>query len=229
MTLNDIGSNSGSAHIATQPHVVVTQGEATVKRAPDQAWLSIATETRDTKPDEARRKSAESMTAIQTTLRTTGLSTNAIRTTGYWLAPEMEWKNGHGTVKGYIVHNQIEILIDNLNLLSDVIDAVNATRNTSLIISGLRFALKDQNAAESEALKLAVQAALARANAIATGAQLTLGEIIRIEEQYFGGVHRAEPLMMRKTMVQASESSETPIISGDIEFRVQVILTAELR
>ena len=82
------------------------------------------------------------MTVIQT----------ALRTTGYWLAPEMEWKNGHGTVKGYIVHNQIEIRIDNLNLLSDVIDAVNATRNTSLIISGLRFTLKDQNAAESEAI-----------------------------------------------------------------------------
>ena len=64
----------------------------------------------------------------------------------------MEWKNGHGNIKGYIVHNQIEIRIDNLNLLSDVIDAVNATRNTSLIISGLRFTLKDQNAAESEAI-----------------------------------------------------------------------------
>ncbi len=229
MTTDDINSNSGQPFTTSQLQLVVTQGEATVKRAPDQAWLSIATDTRNSKADEARRKSAETMTNIQTTLQTTGLLPDAIRTTGYWLAPEMEWKNGQGTVKGYIVHNQIEIRIDHLNLLSNIIDTVNSARDTSLVISGLRFALKDQNAAESEALQLAVQAALSRANAIAAGAKLTLGKIIRIEEQNIGRIHRAEPLMMRKTMTRDSDAADTPIISGDIEVRVQVILTAEIR
>lgn len=229
MTLNDNSSNLSSSHINPRLHVVVTQGEATVKQAPDQAWLSVATNTRDTKPDNARQKSAESMIAIQTTLRNTGLSAEAIRTTSYWLTPEMEWKNGRGTVKGYIVHNQIEVRIDKLDCLSEIIDAVNEARNTSVTVSGLRFALKDQKSAEAEALQLAVQNALVRAKAMAAGAQKTLGQIIRIEEPNFGNIHRAEPLMMRKSMVSASESTETPIVIGDIEIRAQIILTVEIQ
>jgi len=211
----------------SNPPTVVTNGEATIKRAPDQAWLSIATETRDTRADDARRKSAETMTTIQTKLLETGLPTDAIRTTGYRLTPETEWKNGRGTVKGYLVRNQIEVRVDKLDKLGDVIDTANATRDTALSISGPRFALKDEKTVETEALQLAVQAALTRAKAIATGAGKTLGEIVRIEEQNLG--HIREPFIMRTMSARSEEAAETPIVPGDIEVRVMVVLTAELR
>ena len=41
--------------------VVLTRGVATVKRAPDPAWLTIATETRDVRADDARQKSAQAV------------------------------------------------------------------------------------------------------------------------------------------------------------------------
>ena len=44
---------------APQTPVIVTQGEAVVKRAPDRAWLTVATETRDARAAEARRRNAE--------------------------------------------------------------------------------------------------------------------------------------------------------------------------
>ena len=213
----------------SQSPMVVTQGEGIVKKAPDQAWLSIATETREVKADDARRKSAENMAAVQAKLRLTGLSVDAIRTTGYRLEPEMEWKKSRGIVKGYIVHNQIEIRIDNLDCLSDIIDLVEVTGNTTLRLSGLRFALKDQQNAETEALRLAVQTALARAQAIASGAQQMLGSILRIEEQNLGGLVRPDIFPMRTAMVKSSDTSETPITVEDIEVRVRVILTVELR
>src|SRR5512137_1329509 len=124
MKSSNPSSEGSSTQTNPQQPVVITRGEATVKKAPDQAWLSIATETRDAKADDARRKNAETMTAVQANINTLGLSGNAIRTTSYSLAPEIEWKNGRGTVKGYIVHNQIEIRVDDLDRLSDVIDAV---------------------------------------------------------------------------------------------------------
>ena len=218
-----------STHDILRRPVVVTQGEAIVKKEPDQAWLSIATETRDVKADDARRRNAEDMTAVQATIKAANLPGDTIRTTSYSLTPEIEWKNGRGIVKGYIVHNQIEIRIDNLESLSDVIDAVNATRNTTLTISGLRFALKNQQAAETEALELAVKTALVRAQAIVAGAQRSLGDIVRIEEQYLGGIHRQEPFLMRTSMAKANDSTETPITIGDIEVQARVILTAVLR
>jgi len=229
MRPNGTDSERGSTQTSSQHPIVVTQGEATIKKAPDQAWLSIATETREAKADDARRKNAEIMIAIQTDLRAAGLLADAIRTTSYSLAPEIEWKNGRGTVRGYVVHNQIEIRIDDLDRLSNVIDEVNATRSTTLSVSGLRFALKNHQAAETEALQLAVQAARVRAQAIAEGAQRSLGEIVRVEEQHLGSIPRQESFLMRTAMGKSNNNVETPITVGDIEVQVRVTLTAELR
>lgn len=226
MTAKDVCRESPS-WFPLKSSVVVTQGEATVKRTPDQAWLSITTETRDSKADDARRKSAETMTVVQAKLLSSGLSSDAIRTTGYHLQPEVEWKNGRGTVKGYLVRNQIEVRVDKLDKLGDVIDAANATRDTALTISGPRFGLKDEQTIETEALQLAVQAALMRAKAIAAGAGKELGRIMRIEEQNLGG-HPREPFLMRTAMAKNSEAVETPIVLGDIEVQAMVSLTAEL-
>lgn len=227
MNSNQISNYNSTSKVSSVP-VVVTQGEATVKKTPDQAWLTVTTETREEKADEARRKSAQTMTTIQTQLLATGLSTDAIKTTGYRLTPEMEWKSGRGTVKGYLARNQIEVRVDKLDKLGDVIDAANATRDTTLTITGPRFTLKDEQAAQTEALQLAVQAALTRAKAIAAGAGKTLGDIVRIEEQNLG-VHVREPYIMRTAMGKREETVETPIVLGDIEVKVTVALTAQLR
>jgi uncharacterized protein YggE len=139
----------GEAQVAqpAPPPVVVTQGEATLKRAADRAWLTVATETRDARPDEARRKGAEAMTAVQRAIRSAGLAADAIRTTGYSLTPEMDWNNGRGTLRGYVVRNQIDVRVDDLDDLPDVIDAANSSRNTALSIFGPRFDLKNAQAA----------------------------------------------------------------------------------
>ena len=209
------------------PSVIVTQGEATIKRAPDQAWLTIATETREPKAADARRLSAQGMTALQADVRRVGLGNDAIRTTGYSLVPEMDYKNGKGTVRGYLVRNQIEVRIDNLDRLSDVIDTVNTSRSTAVSVTGPRFSLKDEKSAQAEALREAVTSAMARAQAIAEGAKRTLGPIARIEDHNLGNNMPPQPMMMR--MTASAESAPTPIEPGEVEVRALITLTVELR
>jgi len=205
--------------------VVVTQGEASIKRAPDRAWLTVATETRDAQAERARALSAEGMTALQGALKKVGLADDAIRTTGYSLVPEMDWKGGRGVVRGYVVRNQVEVRIDDLDRLSAVIDAATTSRATTLSITGPRFSLKDEASAQSEALRMAVGSAMARARAIAQGAGRTLGSITRIEDQNLGG-SQPQPVMMR---MAAADAAPTPIQPGEIEVRAMVIVTVELR
>jgi hypothetical protein len=50
---------------------------------------------------------------------------------------------------------------------------------------------------------------------------------MRIEEQNLGGNLR-EPFLMRAAMAKDDQNVETPIVLGDIEVRVIVVLTAEL-
>jgi uncharacterized protein YggE len=211
---------------STSGPVVVTQGEAVIKRAPDRAWLTVASETRDARADRARSLSAEGMTALQAALKSAGLNEDAIRTTGYSLVPEMDFKGGRGVVRGYVVRNQIEVRIDDLDRLSAVIDAATTSRGTSLSITGPRFSLKDEASAQSEALRNAVTSAMARARAMAMGAGRSLGAITRIEDHNVGGGMPPQPMMR---MAAAAEATPTQITPGELEIRAVITLTVELR
>jgi uncharacterized protein len=204
--------------------VVVAQGEAVVTRVPDQAWLTMGSETRDVRAERARALSAEGMRALQDALKGIGLTDEAIRTTGYSLIPEIDWKGGKSVARGYVVRNQIEVRIDDLDLVPAAIDVATTARSTSLSITGPRFTLKDEASAQAEALRLAVTSALGRARAMATGAGRTLGAITRIEEHNLGG-SAPEP-MMRTAM---ADVVSTPISPGELEIRAMVTLTVELR
>jgi uncharacterized protein len=194
-----------------------------VKRAPDQAWVSIAAEARAATPAEAQRMGAAAMTAVQSALTKAAIPADVVRTTGYSLRPDMEYVNGRGRVRGYIANNQIEVRVDDLATLGTVIDAAGASGATSM--SGLRFDVKDRATVEREALRLAVQDAMARARAIAAGAGATLGPILRIDEQ-----GAAPPPIPAMTMRLASEAGPTtPVSPGEIEIRAQVTLTVGIR
>jgi uncharacterized protein YggE len=215
-----------SPNVST-PNSIVTQGEAILKRAPDRAWVSVSTETRDPKAAEARRRNADAMTAVQSALKAAGVSSSAIRTTGFSVTPEFDWNDGRSILRGYVARNQVEVRVDDLDRLSAVLDAVNAPKNVAISVTGPRFDLKDERSVRNEALKAAVEDALSRAEAIASGAKRTVGPILRIEEQNALSMPPRPMPMMR--MAAAEAQSSTPVNPGEIEVAAQVTLTVEIR
>ena len=208
---------------AQQPPVIVTRGEASLKRAPDQAFVSIAAEARAASPAEAQRNAADSMKAVQAAIAKAGIGNDAVRTTGYSMQPDMEYSNGRARVRGYIVRNQLEVRVDDLQKLAGVIDAAGQSGATSM--AGLRFDLKDRASVEREALRLAVQDAMARARAIASGANSQIGAIVRIDEQ--GGYE--PPQIQTMAALRMEKAADTPVSPGELEVRAQVSLTVAIR
>jgi uncharacterized protein YggE len=210
----------------TKQPVIVTRGQATLKRAPDQAWVSIAAESRASASAEAQRLNAEAMQAVTAALTRAGLAAEAIRTTGYSLQPDMEYVSGRGRVKGYIARNQLEVRVDDLKKLGAVLDAAGLSGATSM--SGLRFDISNRASVEREALGLAVQDAMARAKAIASGAGVTVGPIVRIDDQY-----QSSPPMYAMGAGGgarlAAAAPETPISAGELEVRAEVMMTVVIR
>lgn len=204
--------------------VIVTRGQASVKRAPDQAWVSIAAESRAANPSDAQRAAAEAMKSVDSALSRAGIPNDAIRTTGYTLQPDMEYVNGRSRVRGYIARNQVEVRVDDLRKLGAVLDAAGGAGATS--VAGLRFDVKDRESVERDALRLAVRDALARARAIASGAGATLGPIVRIDEISEPGPPGIYPIAQR---MSANEAVQTPISPGELEIRGQVTLTVSIR
>lgn len=139
----------------------------------------------------------------------------------------MEWKDGRGTLRGYVVHNQIEVRVDNLDRLPEVLDAVNSPRGVVLSVEGPRFDLKEEAAVRQEALRLAVEAAVGRAQAMATGAHRQLGQVLRIEEP--AGERGIPQPMFAMRASTAPADAQTPIVPGEIEVNARVTVTVELK
>jgi hypothetical protein len=210
------------AQAAADPPVIATTGEASIEMAPDQAWVSIAAESRANEPRAAQEAAAQAMTAVHSALKQAGISQEHIRTTSYTLQPDIDRSGGRQRVIGYIARNQIEVRVDDLDRLSPVIDAAGASGATSM--AGLRWDVKDRKNIEREALRLAVEDAMGRARALAQGAGATLGPIVRIDEQRMG-----RPMYARESMQLATQAPDTPVSPGQIEIRAQITLTVEIR
>jgi uncharacterized protein YggE len=94
-------------------------------------------------------------------------------------------------------------------------------------VSGVRFDLKQRDRLEREALRLAVADARARAEAAAAGAGMTLGGVLRIDEQRAAGPEPRPVMMAMRADVQ--EKAAPPIAAGELEIRVVVTLTTALK
>ena len=206
-----------------EPPTVVTNGRAIVKRAPDRAFVSFATETRASKPAQAQQANASAMEKVRGELRDQKIPDEAVRTTSFNLREDVDWVNGKRVPRGYVVSNVIEVRVDALDGLGSLLDQVVQAGATS--VGGIRFDLKDRDGAEREALRLAVADARARAEAAASGAGVRVVRVQTIDEQ--GAVEIPRPMpMMRMQEAMAADAPPTPVAAGEIEIQATVRLTA---
>jgi uncharacterized protein YggE len=209
------------------PPVIVTSGEGVVKRAPDRAWVTIGAESRARTAGEAQRMNTDAMTAVVEKIKASGIPADAIQTTGYNLQPEFDYANGKQTLRGYVARNQVQVRVDTLAKTGDVIAAAVATGATT--VSGVRFDLKDRDAVEREALRLAVQDARGRASSAASGAGVAIERVIRIEEQR-DMMDGPRPMPMNMAMMDSrAMQAPVPVEAGEIEVRARVTLTAAIK
>ena len=211
---------------STEPIVVVT-GEGLVKAAPDRAFLTLAVESRSKSPKEAQAQNATSMARVQERLVAASVPRDAIRTLGYELNLESDWVNGRQVPRGYVARNTIEVRIDEITRVGEVID-IGITNGANSVHS-VRFDLKNREALEREALKRATADARARADAAAAGAGATVGRVLKIEEPSRGYPVPPPMPMMREAMAQDARAVSTPVVAGEIEIRMMVVLTASLK
>ncbi len=202
---------------------IVTNGEAVIRRAPDQAFVTAAVETRARLPRDAQQQNAAGMKAVLQRLATLGIPTDAIRTLGYTVQQESDQVNGRRVLKDFVARNAVEVRVDAVERTGDIIDALGQAGATA--VDRVRFDLKERAAVEREALRLAVVDARARADAAAAGAGRTVDRVLRIDDTRqpeFRG-----PMMM--VARAAADTAATPIEPGVIEIRAAVVLTVAIK
>lgn len=235
LSLSAISTTAATAaaqSTAPQTPVIVARGEHVLKVAPDQAWVTVALETRDSRAPEARRLAATAMTSVLAALKGTGLADDAIKTVGYALNPDYEFVNGRQRMRGFVVSNQVQVRVDDLAKLADVLDAAGGLTlpaSSLMTVANLRFDLKQRATLERQALQGAVEDAMANAKAMAAGAGATLGRIMRIDQS--SGRQAFESIAMTPGIaLRAGDAAvATPIAPSEIEIRADVSLWVEIR
>jgi uncharacterized protein YggE len=205
-----------------QPPVIVTIGNAVVRRAPDVAFVSLAVEARAKTPREAQQLNAAAMGAVAKKLTDLSIAPDARRTLGIRLEQEYDNSNGRRVPRGFLARNAVEVRVDDLARAGEIADAAVQSGATS--IESIRFDLKDRSTAEREAVRLAVADARGRAEAAAAGAGRTIDRILKIEE----GEHRG-PVPTFATRALASPEAVTVVEPGLIDIHATITLTVSMK
>ncbi len=222
----------------TQPQTIVVseknqdvntlgvEGVAEFETAPDQAVLTFAIETQDKDAKAAQSDNREKANEVMNALWRLGIDKDQIETTYYNLYKITEWENQRRVDKGYRVTNTMKITIDNLNDVGDVIDAVVSSGVNR--VNDVSFKLSDKRKAEvkAEALRIAAENAKTKAEALALGADVTLGKVRSIQElsysTYSVRTAYAEKVMAAGGMDEEAYMPQTPISPEQVQVQVKV-------
>ena len=219
-----VAATAASAQPPELRDLIVTSGEALVRRAPDRAFVTVTVETRAKSPRDAQRQNAEAMTAVQQRLDQARVPKDAMRTLGYDLQQEFDFPQGRRVLREFVARNAVEVRVDDIARIGELLDI--AVQGGATSIGGVRFDIQDREKVEKEALRLAVVDARARAEAAASGAGRSLDRIIKIEDSREPGNGLPRPMM---SMAKVSDAATTPVEPGLVEVRARVTLTASMR
>ena len=188
---------------------VVAEGEAAV--SPDMAVVSFAVsgdgkELAPTRDDVNTRASA-----VLASLRDLGIAEADLNAPDVDINPKYDYRKGQ-RLTGYRVVRRMSARVRDLDRLGSVLDAVVAAGANE--VHGAEMTASDPSAADHEALRAAIGAARAKAEALAGASGVTLGTVERIEEE----PERGGPPMPKMRMMAIAESADVPteVAAGDL-------------
>lgn len=206
----------------TQPGRLVTMtGTATAQGTPDRAWVTVGVEARSPDTRTAREQVAVSMQHIQQRLKALGIPDAALRTSSFNVTQDWQFNQvRERTLRGYVVSNQIEVRVDDIAKVPAIIDG--SVASGANMLHGVRWDMKDRQALERQALRLAFEDARGRADVIARAAGSTLGQAYAVQESRFGEVRPMTQMRFESAAPQASVESVSVINPGLMDIRATV-------
>jgi hypothetical protein len=198
--------------------MIVVSGEATVRRVPDLAVVSLSVSVRDRQTAPARDEANRRASAILARLREIGIPEADVQAPSLTVQPTYDHGRGAPKITGYQASRPMTIRVRDIDLLGTILDGLVDDGATQ--VHGTSMELADPEAASREALAAAVGVARSRAEALAAAAGLSLGAPRRIEEDANGS-----PAPFRGSVAMfsaAAESAPTEVAEGEIEISARV-------
>jgi uncharacterized protein len=212
-------SSSPSPGTDGSGRTVTAIGSATIRSAPDQAVVSLGVQTQAPTAQGALQQNASRMNDVMKAILGDGVKSADIATAWVNLYPNQD--SGGTAIVSYSAQNQVDVTVRDLSTVGSIIDdAVGAGANLS---NGIQFQLSDQNQGVERALAEAVANARAKAEALASAGDASIGSVVTITE---GKTPDDPPIPFAADAGQAEAS--TPISPPTLETQVTVTVVWSL-
>ena len=211
---------------AQQPPRISVIGEGEVGVAPDMAILNLTVLREGETARAALTANSEAMKQVLAALKEAGIAERDLQTSGLSIQPRFAQPNKERNVEpkiiGYTVSNALTVRVRKLAEAGAILDkAVSLGVNQG---GGIVFVKDDLKPTLTEARKLAVADAIARAKTLAEAADIKLGKILVIEEQS----SLPRPMPYGGPMRMAASDASVPLASGENSYRTQVNVVFEI-
>ncbi len=200
-------------------------GHGEVRVVPDIASLSLGVITNAENAAAALDANSRAMKAVLESLKSAGIAAKDIQTSNLMINPRYDDRSSGGSnpqAAGFDATNNVNIVVRDLNSLGKILDtAVAAGANQ---VNGITFGVENDQPKLDEARKLAVTEARRKAELYATAANVSLGNVISINE---GTSYQPSPNAAFKA--RAESAADVPIANGEQVLAIDVNVTWEIK
>ena len=203
---------------STEPdRTISVSGTGTVTSVPDVADLHVGVVVQRAKVKDARAAAATAMQGVVKALRDAGVAERDIQTTTLSLQPVYDYNTTGSAprITGYELRNGVVATIRDLDKIGDAVDGALAGGGTTL--DGITFRVDDPTGPEAQARTQAMQAARAKADALAKAAGVSIIGVASISEQ-----SSPAPWPVPYAGAARDEAVATPIMPGTSDITVTV-------
>lgn len=200
-------------------------GHGAVLIEPDTATVVLGVNIINASLSEAQAQATERMTAILEVVTDAGIAEEDVQTVNYSINLVQEYDNqGNATrVVEYQVSNQVNVKVRDLDELGTLLDAVVTAGANS--IYGISFSVDDPSEAASQARRLAVEDARAKADEMADALGMRVGRVVTVTESF---APPPTPQVFESRADVQGAGQAVPIQTGTSEVAVDIQITFEL-
>ncbi len=203
---------------------ITVSGEAVVSVEPDQAEIDIGVVAEAKTAAQAAKDNAAKLGAVIAEVKKIIKPGDQTKTVGYSVTPTYRYpKDGKPEIVGYTATNVVQIKMAGIQDVGPLIDATTAVGANR--VQRLVFTLKDQDAAQRDALRNATVRAKQKAEDVGKALGVKIVRVMSVTEN-----ERSVQPIMRSMRAGADTLGQapTPIESGSVEIRSSVTLVAEV-
>jgi uncharacterized protein YggE len=208
---------------------LTVNGRGEVSLAPDVAYVTIGVHTQASDVSQAVSENADQVASVMSALADMGVAQEDMQTSNFSLYTGDEYDTVTYLPTGnktYTVDNTVNVTVRDLANMGELLDgAISAGANS---IWGVTFDVDDKSAAADEARDLALEEAIAEAQALASAAGVTLGDILTISYSDSGSYYYPPYYGMGGGGGAAMESAATSIVPGLITVSAEVVISYQI-